>query len=121
MNINDYLRYIDYFSSQKYDDWYTDDVQVLLSAITLNGKAEVKAFYEHMAPLVHETIRVRHVDIGEDRIVARIWSDFYCLRDWDGFPVKPMVKGEMLRVPLTVTYRMRDGLFCHIAGRRDGS
>ena len=115
---NDFLAYIDYFCSQRWDAYYTDDVVVELRTVTLRGKAEVKAFYEAMAPLVHETIRVRRVAIDADRVVADIWSDFYCLQDWADFPVKPMVKGEMLRIPLQVTYRMRDGLFAHIKGER---
>lgn len=121
MTLNEYLAYVDYFSSQRYDDYYTDDVVVELRTVTLHGKAALKAFYERMAPLVHETIRVRHVEIDGDRIVADVWSDFYALQDWAEFPVKPMKKGEMLRVPLQVTYKLRDGKFCHIKGVRQES
>jgi hypothetical protein len=118
--INDFLAYVDYFSSQKYDDFYTDDVVVELRAVTLRGKPAVKAFYEAMAPLVRETIRVRHVEIDADRIVADVWSDFYALQDWPEFPIQPIAKGQMLRVPLQVTYTLRDGKFAHIVGVRQG-
>ncbi len=118
MGFNDFLAYLDYFSSQRWDDWYTDDVMVELRAVTLRGKAEVKRFYAHMAPLVHETIRLRHVEIGESRIVADIWSDFHCLADWAEFPIRPMRKGDMLRIPMQVTYTLRDGKFAHIVGVR---
>lgn len=120
MTLEDYLRYADYFSSQKWDDWYTDDVQVALRTVTLDGKAEVKAFYEAMAPLVHETLRVLRVESGEDWLVADVWSDFYCRRDWPDFPIKPMTAGEMLRVPMRVTYKIRDGKFSDIRGERRG-
>ena len=120
MTIEDYLRYCDYFSSGKFDDWYTDDVQVVLRTVTLDGKPAVKAFYEAMFPLVHETLRVTRVESGEDWLVADVWSDFYCRRDWPEFPIKPMKAGEMLRVPMRVTYKIRDGRFCHIKGERRG-
>lgn len=120
MTINRFLAYIDYFSSQRWDDWYTDDVVVELRTVTLEGKAAVKAFYADMAPRVHETIRVRHVEIDGDRLVADIWSDFYALQDWPEFPVQPIVKGQMLRVPMQVSYVIRDGKFAHIVGVRQG-
>ncbi len=119
--VNDFLAYADYFSSQRYDDFYTDDVVVELRTVQLQGKAAVKEFYERMSPLVQETIRVLHVEINGDRIVADVWSDFYALQDWAEFPIKPMTKGEMLRVRLKIYYTIRDGKFCHIKGvRQDG-
>jgi len=118
MTVNDYLAYVDYFNSRRYDDYYTDDVVVELPSRRLEGKQAVREFYENMNHYVHETIRVKKVLIDEDTLIANIWSDFYCLRDWDEFPLRPVRAGELVRVELVVLYTFRDGKFSHIrAGR----
>ena len=118
MTVNDYLAYVDYFNSRRYDDYYTDDVVVELPSRRLQGKQAVREFYDNMNNYVHETIRVKKVLMDEDTLVANIWSDFYCHRDWDEFPLRPVRKGELVRVELVVLYTLRDGKFSHIrAGR----
>ena len=121
MELSDYLEYIDYFNSRKYDNYYTEDVVVELPSLTLEGKAAVREFYQHMGNYVHETIRVKKLIAGESSLEAHVWSDFYCIRDWDDFPLRPVRKGDMIRVELVVYYTLRDGKFCHIRGVRAAS
>ena len=118
MELSEYLEYIDYFNSRKYDKYYTDDIVVELPSLTLTGQAAVKEFYEHMGNYVHETIRVKKVIFGETTLEAHIWSDFYCVQDWEEFPIRPVRKGDMIRVELIVYYTLRDGKFSHIHGAR---
>ena len=121
MELSEYLEYIDYFNSRQYDKYYTDDVVVELPSLTLEGKAAVKAFYRHMGNYVHETVRVKKLITSENALEAHIWSDFYCIKDWDEFPLRPVRRGDMIRVELVVYYKLRDGLFSHIRGARASS
>ena len=118
MTANEFLEYIHYFSSQKYDDYYTDDIVLQLPTKDLIGKPAVKDFYGQMNRYIHETIRVRKVLAEGDGLIAHIVSDFYCVQDWPEFHVKPMKQGEMHRIELLVLYKIRDSKFCRIrAGR----
>jgi hypothetical protein len=118
MTPNEFLAYIDYFNSRRYDTYYTDGVVVQLPTQQLCGKDEVKAFYGEMARHIHETVRVRKVFIEEDSICANIWSDFYCIAETDRYLSRAMKQGELLRLELVVLYTIRDGRFSHIrAGR----
>lgn len=118
MLINDYLEYIDYFNSRQYDRYYTDDVVVELPSARLEGKPAVKEFYGRMNQHVHETVRVSHAFSDEGTLLAHVWSDFYCHRDWPDFIVRPVVKGDLLRVELLVLYTIREGRFCRIRAAR---
>jgi len=121
MNTNEYLEYIDYFNSQQYDNYYTDDIVVQLPAKKLEGKQAVKDFYTEVNRYVHETIRVKKVFMDNNDLVANIWSDFYCHKDWKDFIVCPVTTGQMVRVELVVLYTMQDNKFSHIrAGRLTG-
>lgn len=118
MTANEFLEYINYFSSQKYDDYYTEDIILQLPTQDLVGKQAVKDFFSKMNQYIQETIRVRKVLSEGDTLMAHVVSDFYCIRDWDEFIIKPMKKGEMHRQELLVLYEIRDGKFCSIrAGR----
>ena len=94
---------------------------IISTALTLEGKAAVKAFYRHMGNYVHETVRVKKLITSENALEAHIWSDFYCIKDWDEFPLRPVRRGDMIRVELVVYYKLRDGLFSHIRGARASS
>jgi hypothetical protein len=118
MTINDYLAYADYFSQQKYDDYYTEDVVVELPSQTLRGKQELKVFYEHLRPYIHETLRVKKVLIDGDTIAAQVYSDFYCLQDYPDFSIRPMKKGDLIRAEMFVFYTLRNGKFSHIKACR---
>ena len=118
MTINDYLAYVDYFNSRRYDDYYTEDVIVELPSSRLQGKQAVREFYQDMNDYVHETIRVKKVLMDADTLIANIWSDFYCHRDREDFVLGPVRRGDLLRVELVVLYTLRDNRFSHIrAGR----
>jgi ketosteroid isomerase-like protein len=118
MTANEFLEYIHYFSGQNYDKYYTDDILLQLPTMDLVGKQAVKDFYANMNQYIHETIRVRKMFWEGDGLVAHIVSDFYCIKDWPEFHVKPMKKGEIHRSELLVLYKIRDGKFCRIrAGR----
>jgi ketosteroid isomerase-like protein len=118
MTPNEFLQYIHYFNSQRYDDYYTDDIVLQLPTKDLSGKQAVKDYFGTMNRYIQETVRVCRVFSEGDALVAHIVSDFYCIKDWDEFIVKPMKQGEMHRQELLVLYRMRDGKFCSIrAGR----
>lgn len=118
MTANQFLAYIDYFNSRRYDAYYADDIVVQLPTQQLRGKDEVKAFYGEMARCIHETVRVRKLFIDDDAICANIWSDFYCVADTDRYLSRAMKQGELLRLELVVLYTIHDGRFSHIrAGR----
>lgn len=118
MTANEYLEYINYFSNQHYDAYFTDDIVLRLPTMELVGKEAVKAYYAKQNQYIHETIRVRKVLFEGDGLIAHIVSDFYCIQDWSDFTVKPMKKGEMLRIELLILYKIRDGKFCLIRGAR---
>ena len=118
MTVNEFLEYIHYFNSQKYEDYYTEDIVLQLPTRDLVGKKAVQEYFGTMNRYIQETVRVRKVLMDGDALVAHIVSDFYCIQDWSEFIVKPMKQGEMHRHELLVLYKMRDGKFCSIrAGR----
>ena len=118
MTANEFLEYINYFSNQHYDAYYTDDIVLQLPTLELVGKEAVKAYYAKQNQYIHETIRVRKMLCEGDGLVAHIVADFYCIQDWSDFVVKPMKKGEMHRSELLVLYKIRDSKFCLIRGAR---
>ncbi len=118
MTPNEYLEYINYFSNQNYDEYYTDDIVLQLPTMEFLGKDAVKTFYAKQNQYIRETIRVRKVLFEGDGLIAHIVSDFYCIQDWPDFVIKPMKQGEMHRAELLVLYKIRDGKFCLIRGAR---
>jgi ketosteroid isomerase-like protein len=118
MTANEFLEYIDYFESGRYDDYYTDDVVFQLPQRKLVGKQAVKDYYNHLNQYLREVMYVKKVLSEGNALVAHLFTDFVCIRDWPEFHIKPMKKGEVYRGEYLILYKLRDGKFCHIRSAR---
>jgi len=113
MTPNEFLEYINYFSSQKYDDYYTDDIILSLPSLPdLVGKQAIKEFFAHQNKFLHETVRVIKMLSEGDGLMAHVVSDFYCINDWPDSHLGPMKKGDLRRVEILLLCKLRDGRFC---------
>ena len=118
MNANQFLEYIDYFMSQRYDNYYTDDVVFELPGRNLVGKQAVKDWYTNLNQYIREDLHVKKVLSEGDALVAHLATDFCCIRDWPEFHIKPMKKGDVHRGEYLVLYKLREGKFCHVRAAR---
>lgn len=118
MTVNEFLEYIDYFTSQQYDQYYTDDVVFHLPANKLVGKQAVKEWYTNLNRYIQEIIYVKKVLSEGDAVIAHLVTDFRCIQDWPEFHIRPMKKGEVYRGEYLVLYKLRGGRFCRIRAAR---
>lgn len=101
--------------ADRYSSFYTDDVKLHLpSAGDLNGKKAIVDFYTKMFRTVREDLVINQIVHDDNAIVGDFVSVFTAVEDAPDFVVKPLKKGESVRVPVFVYYTLRDGLISQI-------
>ena len=106
---------------ERFRRFYTDDVVLELpSAPRIDGAQGIVDFYAAMFITVTETLTIHELDASDERIVVDCTSRFTAVDDAPHFAVMPLGQGDMLDVPVVVTYTLHDGLVSHIGVRRNG-
>lgn len=108
--------------ADQYSAFYTDDVKLSLpSAGLLDGKKAIVDFYTKMFRGVREDLVINQIVYDDGAIVGDFISVFTAVEDAPDFVVKPLKKGESVRVPVFVYYTLRDGLISEIRVARSGA
>ena len=120
-----FLAYTRAFSgglADKYSSFYTDDVKLHLSSVgDLNGKKAIVDFYTKMFRTVREDLVINQIVYDDNAIVGDFVSVFTAVEDAPDFVVKPLKKGESVRVPVFVYYTLKGGLISEIRVARSGT
>ena len=115
------MEYVETFSQEDPDEfleYYTDDIIFdQAGRQQLEGKDEVRLFYEKARPEVRESVTVNHVVIGEEYIAAEIEVEFTALIDWPTVSIM-MRKGETAKMRSLIHYKLRDDQFCKITAAK---
>jgi hypothetical protein len=107
--------------ADKYSSFYTDDVKLTLPSVApMNGRKAIVDFYTKMFRTVREDLVINQIVHDENAIVGDFVSVFTAVEDAPDFVVKPLKKGESVRVPVFVYYTLRDGLISEIRVARSG-
>jgi ketosteroid isomerase-like protein len=118
-----YLAYARAFSDAAFDifpAYYCEDVVLELPTTRLEGRSAIVDFYRDMFGRIRESVTIHGLVAGEDSLRADITSTFTCLQDAPTFGPMPLLKGQVMEIPLVVTYALRGGHICHIRGVRNG-
>jgi len=100
---------------EKYSSFYTDDVKLTLPSVPpMNGKKAIVDFYTKMFRTVREDLVINQIVYDDNAIVGDFVSVFTAVADAPDFVVKPLKKGESVRVPVFVYYTLKDGLISEI-------
>jgi hypothetical protein len=106
----------------KYSSFYTDDVKLTLPSVPpMNGKKVIVDFYTKMFRTVREDLVVNQIVYDDNAIVGDFVSVFTAVEDAPDFVVKPLKKGESVRVPVFVYYTLKGGLISEIRVARSGT
>lgn len=120
-----FLAYTRAFSgglADRYSSFYTDDVKLTLPSVPpMNGKKAIVDFYTKMFRTVREDLVINQVVYDDNAIVGDFVSVFTAVEDAPDFVVKPLKKGESVRVPVFVYYTLKDGLISNIRVARAGA
>jgi glyceraldehyde-3-phosphate dehydrogenase (ferredoxin) len=100
---------------EKYSSYYTDDVKLSLPSVSpMNGKQAIVDFYTRMFRTVREDLVINQIVYDDSAIVGDFVSVFTAVEDAPDFVVKPLQKGESVRVPVFVYYTLKGGLISEI-------
>jgi len=106
---------------EKYSSFYTDDVKLTLPSVpAMNGKKAIVDFYTKMFRTVREDLVINQIVYDDNAIVGDFVSVFTAVADAPDFVVKPLKKGESVRVPVFVYYTLKGGLISEIRVARSG-
>jgi predicted SnoaL-like aldol condensation-catalyzing enzyme len=107
---------------EKYSSFYTDDVKLTLPSVPpMNGRKAIVDFYTKMFRTVREDLVVNQIVYDDNAIVGDFVSVFTAVEDAPDFVVKPLKKGESVRVPVFVYYTLKDGLISEIRVARSAA
>jgi hypothetical protein len=105
----------------RFPRFYTEDVRLELGSVPpINGRQGIIDFYQPMFQRVRESLGINSVSFTDAGIEMDAVSRFTAVADAPDFVVGPLRKGEFIEVRVLVSYRLRDGLICHIGVRRGG-
>ena len=115
--------YVAAFSDADFDRftaYYTDDVTLILSDAMppIIGPEGIAAFYRPIFARLRERLTVQAIRADDARIELDATMRFTALADAPDFMLGPLLTGEYLEAPVTVTYLLRDGLIAHISVAR---
>ncbi|MCB2065339.1 MAG: nuclear transport factor 2 family protein [Erythrobacter sp.] len=103
----------------RYTRFYTPDVVLELGSVPrIEGADGIADFYTRMFETVRETLTIHDLKASDEAIVVDCTSRFTAVADAPGFVVAPLAMGDFVEVGVTVTYRLRQGLICHIGVQR---
>ncbi len=121
MNKQMFRDYIDCFNRDDFagfSHYYTDDVLLELPQKELRGPQAIVDFYRVVKARIRETLRINDVVLDEAGLAAEVDTEFLALEDWPDFIVRPVKKGDTIRIVSFVHYKIRDGRFAHIKSAR---
>jgi len=113
--------YIDCFNRDDFAGftrYYTDDVLLELPQKELRGRQAIVDFYRIVKARIRETLRISEIVADEEGLAAEVDTEFLALEDWPDFIVRPVKKGDSIRIVSFVHYKIRDGRFAHIKSAR---
>jgi sulfur carrier protein ThiS len=121
MNKQMFRDYIDCFNRDDFAGftrYYTDDVLLELPQKELRGRQAIVDFYRIVKARIRETLRISEIVADEEGLAAEVDTEFLALEDWPDFIVRPVKKGDSIRIVSFVHYKIRDGRFAHIKSAR---
>jgi sulfur carrier protein ThiS len=121
MNKQMFRDYIDCFNRDDFAGftrYYTDDVLLELPQKELRGRQAIVDFYRIVKARIRETLRISEIVADEEGLAAEVDTEFLALEDWPDFIVRPVKKGDSIRIISFVHYKIRDGRFAHIKSAR---
>lgn len=121
MNKQMFRDYIDCFNRDDFagfSRYYTDDVLLELPGKELRGPQAIVEFYRVVKARIRETLQINEIVADEEGLAAEVDTEFLALEDWPDFIVRPVKKGDSIRIVSFVHYRIRDGRFAHIKSAR---
>ena len=121
MNKEMFRDYIDCFNRDDFAGftrYYTDDVLLELPQKELRGRQAIVDFYRIVKARIRETLRISEIVADEEGLAAEVDTEFLALEDWPDFIVRPVKKGDSIRIVSFVHYKIRDGRFAHIKSAR---
>ncbi len=86
----------------------------------MNGRKAIVDFYTRMFRTVREDLVINQIVYDDNAIVGDFVSVFTAVADAPDFVVKPLKKGESVRVPVFVYYTLKGGLISEIRVARSG-
>jgi sulfur carrier protein ThiS len=98
--------------------YYADDVVLELPKKELRGSQAIVDFYRIVKARIRETLRINEIVADDEGLAAEVDTEFYALEDWPEFIVRPVKKGDIIRIVSFVHYKIRDGRFAHIKSAR---
>jgi sulfur carrier protein ThiS len=121
MNKQMFRDYIDCFNRDDFagfSRYYTDDVVLELPKKELRGPQAIVDFYRVVKARIRETLQINEVVADDEGLAAEVDTEFLALEDWPDFIVRPVKKGDSIRIVSFVHYKIRDGRFAHIKSAR---
>ena len=121
MNKQMFRDYIDCFNRDDFagfSRYYTDDVVLELPQKELRGRQAIVDFYRVVKARIRETLQINAIVADEEGLAAEVDTEFLALEDWPDFIVRPVKKGDSIRIVSFVHYEIRDGRFAHIKSAR---
>lgn len=122
MNRQLFRDYIDCFNRNDFagfSRYYADDVVLELPQKELRGRQAIVDFYQVVKARIRETLQITEiVAVDDEGLAAEVDTEFYALEDWPDFIVRPVKKGDSIRIVSFVHYKIRDGRFAHIKSAR---
>lgn len=108
-----FLEYIAAFNNgdtERFTAFYLPNIVLKLAAKTLNGPAEIAAFYKNMYRTVREELVIHRMIADADGIMIEITAKFSAHADDPTFLVAPLKAGQSVSGRMLVVYRLKDGL-----------
>jgi hypothetical protein len=120
MNKKQYLEYINHFNHKRYDavtGYFAPDVSVeyftnpgdSTPARTLHGRQGFIDSYKALHEYVREALERGDFMVSEDRLLAELYTEFHCFRDYPNFLGKTLKKGEVAVMTNWVLYDLEGG------------
>lgn len=121
MNKQMFRDYIDCFNRNDFAGFsrhYVEDVVLELPKMELRGPQAIVDFYRIVKARIRETLQINEIVADDEGLAAEVDTEFYALEDWPEFIVRPVKKGDSIRIVSFVHYKIRDGRFAHIKSAR---
>jgi hypothetical protein len=113
-----YFQYIKDFNKGDFDKWtstwFTKDVILQTTGYRGEGREEVTRHLIENHKGLRETLRVEDVLIESSRMAVVLCVDWYCTEDRPDFRIRPMKKGDLLKLRMFAFYDTKGGKISRI-------
>ncbi|MEU6147468.1 nuclear transport factor 2 family protein [Streptomyces sp. NPDC047081] len=117
----DYLLSFSVANTERFPQFYTDDVELRLPSVgVLRGRETIAAYYDGMFRSVRETLTAHAIVVDEDRLALEATSRFTAIEDAPDFSISPLKRGESVEGDYFIHYTLRDGRIRRIGIARRG-